>query len=139
MRYSQDVFLFFNDDLFPNLDIDFTVSIDLGGFIVLPSYIKQANYPKMVDLWVDASLKLRERDNIIIIGLSFRKEDFMLNYLLSFCKRGANIFIIDENAEEIKNRLRDSLPLGGRTIKTYAKKIETGGFDEFREDYDKKC
>lgn len=93
-------------------------------YIVLPSYLKQFEYSKIVSLWKESVFKVQEADKIVIIGCALREEDYLLRFLLSFVNQSSKIIIIDPSADNIKNKLLKTVPMDSLNIEPINTRIE---------------
>lgn len=115
---------FVDKELFPNCHETTSWEEQIVEYIVLPSYLKQFEYSKIVSLWKEAVFKVREADKIVIIGCALREEDYLLRFLLSFVSRSSKIIIIDPSAENIKNKLLKIVPIDLLNIEPINSRIE---------------
>jgi hypothetical protein len=97
-------------ELFPNSLGETGWQEEIKEYIILPSYLKHFEDPKIVSLWKEAVSSVHEADKIVIIGCALREEDYLLRFLLSFVNQSSKIIIIDPLANSIKDRLIKAVP-----------------------------
>lgn len=127
---------FVDKELFPNCHETTSWEGEIVEYIVLPSYLKQFEYSKIVSLWREAVFKVREADKIVIIGCALREEDYLLRFLLSFVNQSSKIIIIDPSAENIKNKLLKIVTVNSLNIEPINGKIENIADDTVKNIYD---
>ncbi len=127
---------FVDKELFPNCHEDTGYLEEVAEYVVLPSYLKQFEYSKIVSLWREAVFRVREADKIVIIGCALREEDYLLRFLLSFVNQSSKIIIIDPSADSIKNKLIKTVPMNPLNIEPINSRIENITDDIVKNIYD---
>lgn len=120
---------FVNKELFPGCGEVTSWEEEIKEYVVLPSYLKQFEYSKIISLWKEAVSRVREADKIVIIGCGLREEDYLLRFLISFMNQTAKIIIIDKSADSIKNKVIKAIPMNPDNIVSINTKIEYIGDD----------
>lgn len=92
---------------------------------VLPSFIKPFSRIEFYNIWQSAIRTIAESSELVIIGYSFRPEDFISYLLISMLPKDGKITIIDPGAEDIKDRLENKTLSDIRTFLTLEKYIDS--------------
>ncbi len=72
---------------------------------VLPSFIEPLERKEFFRIWQSALKVMSDSEELVIIGYSFRPEDFNSFLLISILPVKCKIILVDPNFEEIKERL----------------------------------
>jgi len=93
-------------------------------YVILPSYLKQFENTKIVNLWKEAVLRIQDSGRLVIIGCALREEDYLLRFLISLTSQTAKIIIIDPSADEIKSRVIKTISVNANNIHPIKSEIQ---------------
>lgn len=116
---------FVDKELFPDCHESTDWQEEIKEYIVLPSYLKQFEYTKIVSLWREAVLRVQDADRLVIIGCGLREEDYLLRFLISLVSKTAKIIIIDPSVDEIKSRMIKTISVNANNIHPIKSEIQS--------------
>jgi len=113
-----------NEKFFPKSYQHFGIIKGEEPYIVLPTYLKISWPKEILFLWHTAYERISEASDILIIGYSFSEADSFSHMLLSHIRYDKNpkkrkIFIIDPEAEKIKEKMEKNILIAPEYIEEY--------------------